>query len=79
MTLIGIWNLNHLPLVPHICVRERGVNVGSDNGLSLGPRHYLNQFWNIVNWSIRDKFSEILIEIRLFSFKKMHFKMAEMN
>ena len=39
------------------------------------PSHYLNQCWNIVNWILRTNFSEILIEIHIFSFKKMHLKM----
>ena len=41
----------------------------------LAPSHYLNQCWIIVNLTIRN-FSEILIEIQTFSFKKMHLKMS---
>ena len=37
--------------------------------------NYLNQYRNIVNWAPRN-FSEILIEIHTFSFRKMHFKMS---
>ena len=40
------------------------------------PSHYLNQCWNIVIGHSRTNFSEILIEIHTFSFKKMHFKMS---
>ena len=40
------------------------------------PSNCLNQCWNTVNWTItsRTNFSEILIEILTFSFKKMHLK-----
>ena len=40
------------------------------------PSHYLNQCWNIVNWPLGTNFSEIVIEIYTFSFKKMHVKMS---
>ena len=41
------------------------------------PSHYLNQCWNIVNWTLRNtNFSEILIAIHMFSFKKLHLKMS---
>ena len=39
------------------------------------PSHFLNQCWNIVNWTLRN-LSEILIEIHIFSFRKMHLKMS---
>ena len=28
--------------------------IGSDNGMSA-PSHYLNQCWNIINWTLRNK------------------------
>ena len=40
------------------------------------PSHYQNQCWNIVNWTLRNNFSEILIGIQTSSFKKMHLKMS---
>ena len=40
------------------------------------PSHYLSQCWNIVNWT---NFSEISIQIHIFSFKKMHLKMSSGN
>ena len=40
------------------------------------PSHYLNQCCNNVNWTLTTNFSEILIGIQTFSFKKMHIKMA---
>ena len=38
----------------HICVGKLTI-IGSDNGLSPGPSHYLNQCWNIVNSTLRNK------------------------
>ena len=40
------------------------------------PSHYLNQWWNIVNWTPGTNFSEILIEIHIFSFRKMNLKIT---
>ena len=57
----------------HICVDHLTI-IGLDNGLS--PSHYLNQCWNIVNWTFRNKLHEILIKVHTFSFKKMHLKMS---
>ena len=57
----------------HICVIEISI-IGSDNGLSpWPPSHYLNQCWNIVNWTLRKKLqwnfnrnSNIFIEENMF-------------
>ena len=38
------------------------------------PSHYLNQCWNISIGPLAANFTEILIKIRAFSFKKMHLK-----
>ena len=49
--------LTHWGRVTHICVDKLTI-IGSDNGLSPGRRqlsHYLNQCWNIVNWTLRNK------------------------
>ena len=46
------FNLTHRGRVAHICVGKRTI-IGSDNGLS--PSHYLNLWWNIVNWTLRNK------------------------
>ena len=62
------WGRVHM----HICICKLTI-IGSDNGLA--PSHYLNQCWNIVNWTLRNKISEILIKIHTFSFKKMYIKM----
>ena len=47
------WSLTHWGRVTHICVSKLTI-LGSDNGLS--PSHYLNQCWNIVNWTLENKF-----------------------
>ena len=67
--------LNHWGRVTHICVGKLTI-IGSDNGLSPGRCQAINQCWNIVNWTLGTNFSEILIEIDTFSFKKMHLKMS---
>ena len=42
--------------VTHICVSKLTI-LGSNTGLSPGrPSHYLNQWWNIVNWTLENKF-----------------------
>ena len=61
----------------HICVCKFTI-IGSDNGLSPGwPQAII---WNnaglMSNGALGTNFSEILIEIHTFSFKKMHLKMS---
>ena len=47
--------LTHWGRVTHICVGNLTI-IGSDNGLSpCPPSHYLNQCWNIINWTLRNK------------------------
>ena len=41
-----------------------------------GPSHYPNHCWNIVNWTLKINFSEIVIKIHTFSFKKIHLKVS---
>ena len=61
----------------HICVSKL-TNIGSDNGLSSFRRQAI--IWNNAGMlfigPLGTNFSEILIEIRTFSFKKMHLKMS---
>ena len=40
------------------------------------PSHYLNQWWNIVNWTLGNKLQWNLI---LYLYKKMHLKMSSGN
>ena len=44
----------HWGRMTHICV-SKPTTIGSDNGLSPGRRHYLNQYWNIVNLTTGNK------------------------
>ena len=64
----------------HICVSKLTI-IGSDNGLSPGQRQAI--IWtNARILLIRPSgtnFSEILIEIHKFSFKKMHFKTSSVK
>ena len=48
------WYLTHWGRVTHICVANLTI-IGSDNGSWSAPSHYLNQCWNIVNWTLRSK------------------------
>ena len=67
----------HWGRVTHICVSKLTI-IASDNGLSPGRRQAI--IWNnAVILSIRllgTNFSEILIEILTFSFKKMYLKIS---
>ena len=69
--------LTHLPLIPHICVSKLGRHF-SGNGL-------LPVWLQAISWIrtgllliglLGTNFSEILIRILSFSFKKMHLKMS---
>ena len=47
--------LTHLPLVPHICVRQYGKHWFRLWPVAyLAPSHYLHQWWVIVNWILRN-------------------------
>ena len=64
--------LTHWGWVTHICVSKQ-TTIGSDNGLSPGRRQAI--IWTnagiLLIGTLGTNFSEILIEIRIFSFKKM--------
>ena len=72
-----IMKLIHWGRMTHICVGKI-IIIGSNNGLSPGRRQAI--IWtNAGILSIRPlgtNFSEILIEVHTFSFKKMHLKMS---
>ena len=68
--------LTHWGRVMHICVSKMSV-IGSDNGLVPG-RHQANIWTNngiLLIGPLGTNFSEILIRIQTFSFKKMQLKM----
>ena len=68
--------LTHWGRVMHICVGEQTI-IGSDNGLSLGRCQAI--IWTnagiLPTGPLGTNFSDILIEMNTFSFKKMHLKM----
>ena len=63
--------------VTHICVRKLTI-IGSDNGLPPGRRQAI--IWTnariLLIGPLGTNFSELLIEIHTFSFKKMHLKIS---
>ena len=69
--------LTHWGWVTHICVGKLTI-IGSGNGLSPGRRQAI--IWAnagiLLIRRLGTNFSEILIEIHTFSFKKMHLKMS---
>ena len=69
--------LTHWSRVTHICVSKLTI-IGSDNGLSPGRRQAI--IWPSAGilfiGSLRTNFSEILIGIQTFAFKKMLLKMS---
>ena len=68
-------SINHWGRVTHICIGNLAI-IGSDNGLSPGRRQAIT--WTNVGilliGPLGTNFSEILIKIHAFSFKKMHLK-----
>ena len=69
--------LTHWGRVTHICVGNLTI-IGSDNGLLPG-RHQAIIWTNagiLLFGPLGTNFSEIVIKIQTFSFKKMHFKMS---
>ena len=76
--------LTHLPQVPLVYASGNRVSIGSDNGLSPFRRQsiYLNQCWNIVNWTVRNKFQwnfdkKLHIFIQVNAFENVVCKIAE--
>ena len=69
--------LTHWGRVTHICVGNL-TTIGSNNGLSPGRRQAINwtNAWILLIGPLWTKFSEILIEIPTFSFKKMRLKVS---
>ena len=69
--------LTHWGRVTHICVSKLTI-IGSDNGLSPGRRQAI--IWTnagtLLIRLLEINFSEILIKIHTFSFKKIHLNMS---
>ena len=72
-----VFTLTHWGRVTHICIGELTI-VGSNNGLSPGRRQAI--IWTnaviLLIGPLGTNFNEILIEIHIFLFKKMHLKMS---
>ena len=72
--------LSHWGRVTHLCVGYLTI-IASDNGLS--PSQCQAIIWTnaaiLLIRHLRTNFSEILIEIHIFSFKKMHLKMSSVK
>ena len=66
--------LTHWGQVMHLCVSKL-IITGSDNDLSPG-QHQAIIWTNAEILSLWTNFSKILIEIHMFSFKKMHLKLS---
>ena len=75
--LLTYCSLTHWGRATHICVGKL-TNIGSDNGLSPGRRQaIIRTIAGILSIGpLGTNFSEILIGIQTFSFKKMHLKMS---
>ena len=72
---LGLNEITDWGRVTHICISKWTI-IGSDNGFVTwsASSHYLNQCWNIINFTLKNRF-QWLIKIHIFSFKKMHLKM----
>ena len=70
------WLLNHWGWVTHICISTL-IIIGSDNGLSPIRRQAIisTNAGLLLIRPLETNFSEILIEIHTFSFKKIHMEM----
>ena len=75
-TAHGSGGLTHWCWVMHLCVCKL-TSIGSDNGLSPGRRQAITStnVRILLIGPLGINFSEILIEIHTFSFKKIHLKM----
>ena len=73
----NIYMLTHWGRLTHICVIKLTI-IAADNGLSPGRRQAI--MWTndgiLLIWPLGTNFSEILIVIHSFSFKKMLLKMS---
>ena len=72
--------LTHWCQVTHICIDDLTIT-GSDNGLSSDPRQAIT--WTnariLLIGPLGTNFSEILIKIQTFSFRKMHLKTSSVK
>ena len=80
MTIASLYMLTHWGRVTHIYVSKLTI-IGSDNGLSPDRRQAI--IWTnagiLLIGTLGTNFSETLIEILTFSFKKMRMKVSSAN
>ena len=73
-------DLTHWGRVTHICAGDQGIIFSRKRRVAWSaPSHFLNQCWNVWIGLSGTNFSEILIEIHTFSFKKMFLKIPWPN
>ena len=76
---LNVW-LTHWGRMMHICIGNL-TTIGSDNGLAPHRRQAI--IWTnagiLLIRTLGTNFNEMLIEIKTFSFKKMHFKMLSVK
>ena len=74
------WRLAHWGRVTHICLSDLTI-IGSDNGLSPGRRQAIirTRAGILLIRPLGTNFNEILIEILIFSFKKMRLKVSSVK
>ena len=75
--VVGCLWLTHWGRVTHICVSDL-TSIGSDNGLSPGRCQAIirTNARILLIGPLGTNFSEFLVEILIFSFKKMHLKVS---
>ena len=75
--LAVLWSLTHWGRVTHICVSDL-TSIGSDNGLSPGRRQAIirTNAGILLIRPLGTNFSEFLVKILIFSFKKMRLKVS---
>ena len=70
-------SLTHWGRVTHICVGKLTI-IGSDNGLSPGRRQavFWTNTWTLLIGPLRTNFVETLVQIQIFSLKKIRLKVS---
>ena len=75
ISAVRTFDLTHSGRVTHICVGNLTV-ISSDNGLSPGRRQCWTNAGILLIGPLGRNLGEILIEIHIFSYKKIHLKMS---
>ena len=69
--------LTHLPIVPHICIRQLGEHWFRWWLVAyLAPNHYIKQCWVIVNWTLRNSLQWNFNQNSKFFIRKMCLEMS---